>query len=450
MKMIRAAVWLFGATALWAQTPAPATAKLDYVVYLSRHGVRSPLTSNANLRSVSVEAWPEWGIPVGYMTAHGRWLMQLMGGYYREYLLQAGLLSGQSCADAQHFYFWTDTAQRDLESARAIAFAMFPDCKVPVHSYRTGLADPIFSPATAPLAPGIEAVDRVFGAAALGGRIGDNPRALNAPYMAEVELLQHILLGCDAAGPCPRDGKKPKRMLLDDVPQPAPPAAPRDHLAELTATSGQLATVTEAFYLEYVDGMDMKDVGWGRVDEATIARLMTMRAAVGDINLRTPYLARAHASNMLSHILHSMEQSTGATAVPGSLGNPGDRVLMILGHDGDIVPLSGALDISWIAEGYAPNDTPPGSALVFEIWRDTATRKRNVRTYLITETPKAMRDAVPLSLRTPPTKTAVFVPGCSTIAEGYPCDWEAFRKVAEAAIDPAFVAKEPPPADALR
>ena len=87
---------------------------------------------------------------------------------------------------------------------------------------------------------------------------------------------------------------------------------------------------------------------------------------------------------------------------------------------------------------------------MFEIWRDAEAATRSVRTYLVTETPEKMRAAAPLSLKQPPTRTPVFLPGCSSAAPGYPCDWEAFRKVAEAAIDQAYVAKRPPPTSNLR
>ncbi len=428
--------------ALTLQAQPPATEKLDYVVYFSRHGVRTPLTTNANLNNLSVDPWPDWKITIGNMTEHGRVLMGLIGAYDREYFTHAGLLSPESCTDANRFYFWADNIQRDIEGARVIAEKMFPDCTIPIGSVDPKLKDPLFSATTAPRAPGIEAVDRKFATAALVGRIGNDPRALIARHAAEIDFLQRILLACDPGGPCPKNGRTPQRMLLDAIPQPAPPAAPRDLLSELTALSGQLNSVTEALYLEYVDGLPMNDVGWGRIDEAGIERLMAMRNEAINLTQRTPYQAKAHASNLLSHIVRSMEQSTGKKPVKGALGHTGDKGLFLLGHDGDIVPLGGVLGMNWIAEGYGPNDTPPGTAMVFEMWRDTATNKRTVRTWLLTEPPKKMRDAVPLYLEAPPTKTAIFVPGCSTAEEGYPCDWDAFKKTAEAAIDSRFVAKE--------
>ena len=104
--------------------------------------------------------------------------MQLLGTYDRQYFTRAGLLSAESCADANRFFFWADNIQRDIESAHAIAEKMFPDRTVPVGSVGPKLKDPLFAATTAPRAPGIEAVDNKLATAALAGRIGDDPRSV--------------------------------------------------------------------------------------------------------------------------------------------------------------------------------------------------------------------------------------------------------------------------------
>ena len=154
-------------------------------------------------------------------------------------------------------------------------------------------------------------------------------------------------------------------MLLDEIPQPASPAAPRDDLADLTAMSAQLNSVTEALYLAYVNGFDMKDVGWGRIDEAGIDRLMAMRAAAIDIAQRTPYQARAKVSNLRSPLFARWSNRPATSRCPELWDTLVTRGF-IRGHDGDIVPMTGILGISWIAEGYGPDDTPPGTAVVLK------------------------------------------------------------------------------------
>jgi 4-phytase/acid phosphatase len=96
---------------------------------------------------------------------------------------------------------------------------------------------------------------------------------------------------------------------------------------------------------------------------------MRLHAVYADLARQTPYVARLQGSNLLSHVLNSIEQAVQGSAVTGSLGEVGDRVLIIVGHDTNISNIAGMLGIDWLLDGYQPDDTPPGSALVFELWQ---------------------------------------------------------------------------------
>jgi len=114
-------------------------------------------------------------------------------------------------------------------------------------------------------------------------------------------------------------------------------------------------------------------------------------------------------------------------------------MLVIVGHDGNLSNIQGTLNLTWLLPGYQPNDTPPGGALVFELWRQPAGGEYSVRTYYTAQTLEQMRQALPLTLDSPPAKATVFVPACSTAQAGSPCDWKAFQRTVETAIDPAFM-----------
>jgi 4-phytase/acid phosphatase len=182
-----------------------------------------------------------------------------------------------------------------------------------------------------------------------------------------------------------------------------------------------------------------KTLGWGRVNESNMRQMMSLHALYSELSRRTPYLARVHGSNLLSHMLKSMEQAVAVKAVPGAVGKPSDKAVVFVGHDTNICNLAGMLGLSWLIEGFQPDDTPPGGALVFELWRHPVTGAYTVRTYYMTQTLEQMRKALPLTLDSPPAKAPVFVPGCSTADEGFACGWKQFRRTLETAIDPAFV-----------
>jgi 4-phytase/acid phosphatase len=412
-----------------AQTPPPATAKLEYITVMNRHGVRTSTMSNERLNEYSLEPWPKWDVATGELTPRGRVQMKLLGEYDRAYLTRAGLIGAQGCDEANRFYFWSDTMPRDIESGRWLAAGIFPGCPVAIGAVPAGKSDPLFSP-TSLLKP-----DSALAEAALLGRIGGHPETLDAVYRDKFEAMERVLLGCDPGKNCP-PGKAPKQSLLV---QTSTVRVQPGRSAELEGPMHTASTLAETFQMEYADGMKDRDLGWGRLDKAKVRELMFLQEAYIDLESRTPYLARVHGSNLLSHMLRSMQQAVRGEAVEGALGKPGGRGLYLLGHDSDVSYIAGMLGISWLLADYAPNCRPPGGALVFEIWRDTPSGKRTVRAYLRAQTLDQLRFATPLSLQTPPAKAPIFIPGCSTAAEGWPCDWDAFQRVVQAAIDPAFV-----------
>ena len=414
------------------EAPAPSV-ELKFVVILSRHGVRSPTWSTEQLNQYSTVPWPQWHVPPGQLTPHGKTLMQLLGAYDRAYLAQAGLSSPTGCADAGHVYFRADPEERTLETGRALAVGMLPGCAVEVHSLPEGTGDPLFSP----IAHGIGHPDRALAVAAVLGRIGGNPGALLDVYRPEFETMQQVLMGCRAGTRCLPEGKTVKQSLFE-LPASVGPGK-GDHLAEMRGPLRTASTLAEAFLLEYTNGMAEEEVGWGRVNETNLREMMSLHAAYSDLLRRTTYIARVQASNLLSHILKTMEQAIAGRAVPGALGKPSDRVVVIVGHDTNLSNVSAMLGLSWLIQGYQRDDTPPGGALVFELWHRPINQENTVRTYYMSQTLEQMRKALPVTLEGPPAKAPVFLPGCSVANEGLPCDWKAFEHTVETAIDPACV-----------
>src|ERR1700729_4053245 len=126
-----------------AQAAAP-DAHLELVIVLSRHGVRSPLTAQADLDKFSASPWPKWDVAPGILTAHGYQLMKMFGTWDRTKFAGEGLLAPSGCADAAHVTILADTDERTRETGKALSEGMFPDCNVVVHSQPDGTIDPLF------------------------------------------------------------------------------------------------------------------------------------------------------------------------------------------------------------------------------------------------------------------------------------------------------------------
>lgn len=403
---------------------------LQYVVYLSRHGVRSPTGPPAQYRPYSDAPWPQWDVPPGYLTAHGYKLMSIFGKYDRAELAARGLLSSEGCADATRVTILADSDQRTRETGKAVAEGMFPGCNIEVHALPEKTPDPLFHS----LHAGMGHVDPALAQAALAGRLSGDPNNLTEAYRSQLSSLDRILGGC---GKVPA-GDQPRIPLLG-IPSSLG-AGKGDHPIQLRGPLSTASSLSENLLLEYAEGFTGTNLGWGCLEENGLREVMELHTAAADFEQRTPIIARMYASNLLDHILKSIEQSAAGKPIPGALGNPDDRVLFLSGHDTNISTVAGLLRLTWIIDGRR-DDTPPGGSLVFELWRVPKSDQFHVYLFYTAQTLQEMRTEQPLSIDHPPQRLPVFVPRCSQSDQS--CTLVDFTTAVNDAIDPAFVRTQP-------
>lgn len=403
---------------------------LQYVVFLSRHGVRSPTKEPTQFNPYSAAPWPQWNVPPGYLTPHGFALMKLFGAYDRAELAAKGLLSPSGCTDAWHITILADSDQRTRETGKAIAEGMFPGCTIEVHAKPEGAHDPLFHVARGELGN----TDPRQELAAIAGRIGGDPNNLTQAYRAQLSALDRVLAGC---------GKVPatdhERISLFDI-QSSLGVGKGEHSVQLRGPLSTASTLSENLLLEYAEGFKDANLGWGCLDENTLRELMDLHAAAADFDQRVPLLANMYASNLLDHIVKSIEQSAAGKPVPGALGKPSDRVLFLSGHDTNIATVAGSLGLDWIVDGRR-DDTPPGGALVFELWSVTSGGGDRVRVFYTSQSLDQMRTEQPLSLEHPPLIAPLFVPACSRA--DLSCSLDGFVSAVRESNNPAFVTGVP-------
>ena len=402
-------------TSALSQTPAKpsnkANADLQFVLSISRHGVRSPTGKAPQYNIYSSASWPAWDVPPGYLTAHGARLIEIFGAWDRADLASKGLLHDRGCEDAAHVTVYADSDQRTEETGKALAKGLLPGCDVRVQFLPEGTNDPLFHSLPDPA----DIAARQVAAAALAGRVGGDPANLVTANRAGLAELDHILASCGTP-------VNAKRTSLFDIPSTIA-AGSGDHLAEYKGPLSVASTLSENLLLEYTEGKE--DVGWGCVDGARLRNLINLHTSAVEVTQRTPAIARSQAANLFDHIERALEQSVTQKPVAGAIARPSDHALFLVGHDTNLENIAGLLQLDWIADGRR-DDTPPGSALVFELWKDRKTGSFSVKTYFTAQTLEQMRTAAPLSVANPPARVSVFLPGCSR--QDGSCSWPAFQK----------------------
>jgi 4-phytase/acid phosphatase len=381
-------------------------ATLRYVVYLSRHGVRSPTGKADQYSRYSVAPWPTWPVPPGYLTPHGFHLMELFGAFDRARLASEGLLSSSGCADASRITLYADSDERTRETGKALAHGLMPGCNLFMQSLPEDTNDPLFHPH--PSSDSSSNRESTLAVAAIDGRIGGDPAHLTQAYYPQLAALDHVLGTCGSA-PSSATQPAPPRTSLFDIPSTLSHGN-GDHLADLKGPVPTAATLSENLLLEYTEGIET--VGWGCVHRDEVQAFMALHTASVDFTQRTPQIARTQASPLLNQIRLSLQQASDQKPLEGAIGKPSDLVLFLVGHDTNQENIAGLLNLTWIIDGRR-DDTPPGGSLVFELWQNPSNARYSVRLYFTAQTLDQMRSSTPLSLSAPPARVPVFIPGCS-------------------------------------
>jgi 4-phytase/acid phosphatase len=387
------------ATPALAHAAPQQSSRIERLVLLMRHGVRAPLNGEVPPATRTGQPWPHWEAPAEQVTPHGADALRALARADRRWFAAAGLVAPKGCPDAAAVRLWTNSSPRTIASGEAYAAGFAPGCTLAVGHRPEGQNDPIFEPLGAhPSAfdanRAIASITRYTGGAA----------ALTKRHAAGLALLEQVL-ACPN-GPC----------------SPVEPSSVRatedghgfDFKGPIRAASG----TAQVLMLQYLEGMPMAKVGWGRATPARLEALGAVHGALFDVFSRPPYMAAFQMAPTVDRITQDL---TAATA---------PKIDMLIGHDTNVAALAAVLGVPVKAPGFATNDPSPGGGIAIALVRG-ADGRRAVRLWYRSQSTADMRAArdrtawMPLRLK-----------GCDEGAEHH-CPLPRFLKRLETATAPA-------------
>lgn len=386
---------------------------LDKVVTMTRHGVRPP-TNSARVQKNSPSPLPAFSTGDGELTMHGYAAVTLMGGYLRHYLNDRNFITG-SCPDKNKVFIRTSAYQRTRMTARALSDTLFPGCAVPVHSPENKTEDTLFNP----IGSGVAPLDTVKATQNVMASLGGSFDAARQRYRKQLIFMQKVVDPACQLTECTfinhkweiKHDKKNINISLKG------PIAEGNELGE-------------TFRLQYAEGMPIKDVAFGHVRNAKdIAPLMQLESIKFHVVGHDPYIAARGGSQLMSQILYALEKGSGykdpyANKQIQSSAPDADMIVYVA-HDTNLGYLQQLLNVSWNLEGYPKDDTPPGSTLLFERYRNVETHQTYVGITFVTQTLDQIRRLEPLNDDHPPLRQKLNL-HCSNSPDGWLCPMNEF------------------------
>ncbi|MET3723654.1 histidine-type phosphatase [Sphingomonas trueperi] len=382
-----------------AQATTPKPPQVERLVLLMRHGVRAPLDGEVPPATRTGQPWPHWNAPAEQVTPHGAAALRALARADRRWFAAAGLVAAKGCPDPAALRLWTNSSPRTIASGEAYAAGFAPGCGVTVSHKPEGANDPIFEPLGAyPAAfDAKRAVDSIL-------RYTGSAEALTRRHAKGLTLLKQVL-ACPAA-PC----------------SPVEPSSVRasedGHGIDLKGPIRAASGTAQVLMLQYLEGMPLAQVGWGRATPARLEALGAVHGALFDVFSRPPYMAAFQMAPTVDRITQDL---TAVTA---------PKIDMLIGHDTNVAALAAVLGVPVKAPGFATNDPSPGGGIAIALIRAPNGRQA-VRLWYRSQSATDMRAARDRTVWAP-----LRLAGCDEGIE-HRCPLPQFLKRLETATAPA-------------
>ncbi|WP_442976092.1 bifunctional glucose-1-phosphatase/inositol phosphatase [Rouxiella sp. T17] len=399
--------------------------ELQQVLIFSRHSIRAPLANYNNaLGNATTRTWPTWSTEGGLLTPKGGKVEEHVGHYYRLWLAKNNLLSAKGCPQPQEVFTYANSLPRTIDTAKHFLAGAFPGCELPVvNRVEVGKMDPVFNPIITATVDekfsqgAIESTDQQAGKGGLDG--------LNQSLKGNYALIEKVM-DFKNSKTCKEDKvcdltSQPSKLVLTQGKEPG--------------ISGPMALgtgVSDAFMLQYYEGLPMKDVAWGQISTPEQWKQVE---SFKNADQKALFSSREVATNAGGPTLNFM-----AGVLDKDLAKTEDqqaaqkaRVTLMVGHDSNIAAFLSALKIKDFTLSGQYERTPIAGAVVFQRWHDKKTNKDLMKIEYVYPTAVQIRNNSTYSLKSPMKSTVLQAEGCPIDNKGF-CSAETFNQLLQQSL----------------
>ena len=372
--------------------------KLKEVVILSRHNIRSPLsTTGSALSKMTPHEWTNWSSAASELTLRGGVLETEMGQFFRKWTIETGLFKDNYVPSIDEVNVYANSMQRCIATAQYFSSGFMPVAGLRVnHRYVPSKMDPIFFPRLTKSTPAFrsEAMKQIN---AMGGKEGlvDTNKRLKESYDLIAKVLDMKQSEYYKKGEVKDFTTNDTQITLELNQEPG-----------MKGSLKNANSASDAFILQYYEEPDGMKAAFGHkltTDDWT--KIAKVKDVYGDVLFTAPIVAINVAHPLLQYMYDEL--------------NDKDRKFTFLcGHDSNIASVDAALGVE---EYSLPNSiekkTPIGSKLVIEKWVD-ATGKAFIAVNLVYQSTDQLKQMSLLDLQHAPQIFSLKLKGLNQNADG--------------------------------
>lgn len=327
--------------------------KLKEVVILSRHNIRSPLSTNGSaLSKMTPHEWTNWSSAASELTLRGGVLETEMGQFFRKWTIETGLFKDNYVPTIDEVNVYANSMQRCIATAQYFSGGFMPVANLRVnHRYVPSKMDPIFFPRLTKSTEAFrtEAMKQINAMGGKEGLVGIN-KSLKESYDLIAKVLDMKQSEYYKKGEIKDFVNNDTQITLELNQEPG-----------MKGSLKNANSASDAFILQYYEESDGMKAAFGhKLTTEDWTKIAKVKDVYGDVLFTAPIVAVNVAHPLLQYMYDEL--------------NDKDRKFTFLcGHDSNIASVDAALGV----EDYSlPNSiekkTPIGSKLVLEKWVDAA------------------------------------------------------------------------------